>query len=197
MAGLPVVKPACCAQPWLRLAWACLACLASNNSNSSGFATAGRRRRPVVVAGPGQGKAGRAGKAGPGQTKPRLGTTGKPAKPKQFFVVFIGELQISHVYINDICVVHIEECQDLDRYHEIWSASGPYGSVQAHILPEWIVQGLGSLWDTSRALKMLGKSKNRGIRGLEEIPPISHFPLLPRFGCCNIFSAYGSTRCRG
>ena len=34
----------------------------------------------VVVAGPGQGKA---GKAGPGQTKPRLGTTGKPAKPKQ------------------------------------------------------------------------------------------------------------------
>ena len=29
---------------------------------------------------PGQGKA---GKAGPGQTKPRLGTTGKPAKPKQ------------------------------------------------------------------------------------------------------------------
>ena len=51
--------------------------------------------RPVVVAGPGkagqasrharQGKqAGRPGKAGPGQTKPRLGTTGKPAKPKQF-----------------------------------------------------------------------------------------------------------------
>ncbi len=37
----------------------------------------------AVVAGPGQGKA---GKAGPGQTKPRLGTTGKPAKPKQFFI---------------------------------------------------------------------------------------------------------------
>ena len=34
----------------------------------------------VVAAGPGQGKA---GKTGPGQTKPRLGTTGKPAKPKQ------------------------------------------------------------------------------------------------------------------
>ena len=34
----------------------------------------------VVVAGPGQGKA---GKIGPGQTKPRLGTTGKPAKPRQ------------------------------------------------------------------------------------------------------------------
>ena len=36
----------------------------------------------VVVAGPGQGKA---GKTGPGQTKPRQGTTGKPAKPKQDF----------------------------------------------------------------------------------------------------------------
>ena len=35
----------------------------------------------VVVAGPGQGKAGKAGETGPGQTKPRLGTTGKPAKP--------------------------------------------------------------------------------------------------------------------
>ena len=49
--------------------------------------TAGRRRRPaVVVAGTIQGKAGKpgkagkAGKTGPGQTKPRLGTTGKPAK---------------------------------------------------------------------------------------------------------------------
>ena len=45
----------------------------------------------VVVAGtiqgkagkPGKaGKAGKAGKTGPGQTKPRLGTTGKPAKPR-------------------------------------------------------------------------------------------------------------------
>ena len=34
----------------------------------------------VVVAGPGQGKA---GQTGPGQTKARPGTTGKPAKPKQ------------------------------------------------------------------------------------------------------------------
>ena len=43
---------------------------------------ASRRRRPVViVAGPGQGKASKAGKTSPGQTKPRLGTTGKPAKP--------------------------------------------------------------------------------------------------------------------
>ena len=32
----------------------------------------------VVVVGPGQGKAGMAGKTGRGQTKPRLGTTGKP-----------------------------------------------------------------------------------------------------------------------
>ena len=45
----------------------------------------------VVVAGTIQGKAGKpgkagkAGKTGPGQTKPRLGTTGKPAKPKQGF----------------------------------------------------------------------------------------------------------------
>ena len=56
----------------------------SSNNNSSGEAAAGRRRRPVVVAGPslaiGQGKA---SKTGPGQTKPRLGTTGKPAKPRQ------------------------------------------------------------------------------------------------------------------
>ena len=80
---------ACCAQPWLGLAWACLACLASNN-NSGGAAAAGRRRRPVVVAGPGQGKA---GKAGPGQTKPRLGTTGKPAKPKQFQARFQARFQ--------------------------------------------------------------------------------------------------------
>ena len=76
---------ACCAQPWLGLAWACLACLAlawSSNNNrppsaaGSGFAAA-------VVAGPslarGQGKA---SKTGLGQTKPRLGTTGKQAKPK-------------------------------------------------------------------------------------------------------------------
>ena len=48
--------------------------------------TTGRLRRLVVVAGAIQGKAGKpskagkAGKTGPGQTKPRLGTTGKPAK---------------------------------------------------------------------------------------------------------------------
>ena len=48
----------------------------SSNNNSGGEAAAGRRRRPVVVAG-------KAGKTGPGQTKPRQGTTSKPAKPRQ------------------------------------------------------------------------------------------------------------------
>ena len=67
---------ACCAQPWLGLAWACLACLASNN-NRPPSAAGGGFAAAVVVAGPGQGK------AGPGQTKPRLGTTGKPAKPNK------------------------------------------------------------------------------------------------------------------
>ena len=40
------------------------------------LAAAGGLAAAVVVAG-------KAGKTGPGQTKPRLGTTGKPAKPKQ------------------------------------------------------------------------------------------------------------------
>ena len=53
----------------------------------------------VVVAGTIQGKAGKpgkagkAGKTGPGQTKPRLGTTGKPAKPKQFQARFQARFQ--------------------------------------------------------------------------------------------------------
>ena len=78
---------ACCAQPWLGLAWACLACLAlawSSNNNRPPSAAGGGFAAAVVVAGPGQGKA---GKTGPGQTKPRQGTTGKPAKPKQDFGV--------------------------------------------------------------------------------------------------------------
>ena len=62
---------ACCALPWLGLAWACLACLASNNNSGGGAAAAGRRRRPVVVAG-------KASNTCPGQTKPRQGTTSKP-----------------------------------------------------------------------------------------------------------------------
>ena len=78
---------ACCAQPWLGLAWA----------------------RPVVVAGTIQGKAGKpgkagkAGKTGPGQTKPRLGTTGKPAK--QF------------------------RAEKTCRKHQKWHESGPGASV--------------------------------------------------------------------
>ena len=81
--------------------------------------TTGRRRRPVVVAGAVQGKAGKpgkagkagkagkvgkpgkAGKTGPGQTKPRLGTTGKPAKQfradnlPDFFFIFLGVPKMS------------------------------------------------------------------------------------------------------
>ena len=67
---------ACCAQPWLGLAWACLACLAlawSSNNNRPPSAAGGGFAAAVV--------AGKAGKRGPGQTKPTLGTTGKPAKP--------------------------------------------------------------------------------------------------------------------
>ena len=48
----------------------------------------------IVAAGPGQGKAGKAGKTGPGQTKPRLGTTGKPAKPKAIFFDQDGNREI-------------------------------------------------------------------------------------------------------
>ena len=33
---------ACCAQPWLGLAWACLACLASNNNNNNNDCIMGR-----------------------------------------------------------------------------------------------------------------------------------------------------------
>ena len=55
----------------------------SNNNNRPPSAAGGGFAAAVVVAGPGQGKA---GKAGPDQTKPRLGTTGKPAKPKQGFI---------------------------------------------------------------------------------------------------------------
>ena len=54
----------------------------NNNRPGGGFATA-VVVVVVVVAGPGQGKVAKAGKIGLGQTKPRLGTTGKPAKLKQ------------------------------------------------------------------------------------------------------------------
>ena len=55
----------------------------SSNNNRPPSAAGGGFAAAVVVAGPGQGKAGKAGETGPGQTKPRLGTTGKPAKPRQ------------------------------------------------------------------------------------------------------------------
>ena len=48
----------------------------SSNNNRPPSAADGGFAAAVVVAG-------KAGKTGPGQTKPRLGTTGKPAKPRQ------------------------------------------------------------------------------------------------------------------
>ena len=66
------------------------------------------------------------------------------------------------------------------RNHEKLSESGPYGSVWGHIQPESIPRVLGSLWDTSRALKPPRKTKNPGFRGLGEIPPIS--PYYPSLG---------------
>ena len=69
---------------------------------------------------------------------------------------------------------------ELDKNHEDWSESGPYGSVWDNIQPEWILQGLGSLWDSSRALKPPGKIKIVGIQRLAEIPPIR--PYFPGLG---------------
>ena len=50
--------------------------------------------RPAVVAS-------EAGKTGPGQTRPRQGTTGKPAKPKQFSVSIqqIYSLHIAYIQV--------------------------------------------------------------------------------------------------
>ena len=69
-----------------------------------------------------------------------------------------------------------ESCQN----QGIWSEPGPHGSVWGHIQPEWILQGLGSLWDASRTLKAPGKIKNRQIRELGEFHPIS--PYYPGLG---------------
>ena len=80
---------------------------------------------------------------------------------------------------------------ELDRNHEHLSESGPYGSVWVHIQPESIPRGLGSLWDTSLALKRPGKIKIVGIRRLAEIPPIRpHFPGL-RNSILSLLSAAG------
>ena len=54
----------------------------SSNNNRPPSAAGGGCAAAVVVAG-------KAGKTGPGQTKPRLGTTGKPAKPKQAALGFL------------------------------------------------------------------------------------------------------------
>ena len=63
----------------------------SSNNNRPPSAAGGGCAPAVVVAGPGQGKA---GKTGPGQTKPRQGTTGKPAKPKQDFEVVLTKARL-------------------------------------------------------------------------------------------------------
>ena len=73
----------------------------------------------------------------------------------------------------------------------IWSEPGPYGSVWGHILPEWILQGLGSLWDASRALKPLRKIQKSWFSGFKGNSP--YFPLLPRFGPVTVAAA---GRCR-
>ena len=80
---------------------------------------------------------------------------------------------------------------ELDKNHENLSESGPYGSVWDNIQPEWILQGLGSLWDTSRALKPPGKIKIVGFRRLAEIPPIR--PYFPGLGN-RILSLQGGRR---
>ena len=59
---------------WPGPVFACLALAWSSNNNRPPAAAGGGFAAAVVVAG-------KAGKTGPGQTKPRLGTAGKPAKP--------------------------------------------------------------------------------------------------------------------
>ena len=102
----------------------------------------------------------------------------RPPRTSGLCVFHTETLCVCHT--ETLCVDHIQECQNLDKNHEIWSESGPYGSVRAHIQPESIPQGLGSLWDTSRALKPPEKIKNPGFRGLGEIPPIP--PYFPGLG---------------
>ena len=41
-----------------------------------------------------------------------------------------------------------------------------YGSVWVHFRTEWILRGLGSLWDISRALKPSKDAENNGFKGL-------------------------------
>ena len=60
------------AATWPHLAWSSI--------NNGGEAAAGRQRRPVVVAGPGQGKAGKAGETGPGQSQVKAQQASQPSQ---------------------------------------------------------------------------------------------------------------------
>ena len=91
----------------------------SSNNNRPPSAAGGGFAAAVVVAGPGQGKA---GKTGPGQTKPRLGTTGKPAKPKQ------SSVSIEQIYSLYRAYIQVEECQ-------IWDKIMKIGPNQVHMAP--------------------------------------------------------------
>ena len=81
--------------------------------------------------------------------------------PHRHCVVLIQ--QIYNLYIANVEVVQIGECQVWEENHENGPETGPYGSVRAHIHTGWIPQALGSLWDASRASKRFGKSKNPGF----------------------------------
>ena len=79
----------------------------SSNNNRPPSAAGGGFAAAVVVAG-------KAGKTGPGQTKPRLGTTGKPAKPnaKQGGFInqkFPGGVLIAEGFINPKLRLDVED----------------------------------------------------------------------------------------
>ena len=104
----------------------------SSNNNRPPSAAGGGFTAAVVVAGPGQGKA---GKAGPGQTKPRLGTTGKPAKPKQAIL----RLDLKNFDEN------VQKLVKVGLDVPIWDPIPPIRSKIA----------LRIHWNTSRPLKLL------------------------------------------
>ena len=62
------------------------------------------------------------------------------------------------------------------------------------IQPESIPQGLGSLWDASRALIPPGKLKVLSFRALGEIPPIFPYSPLWGIGSYPLLSAAGAIR---
>ena len=71
---------------------------------------------------------------------------------------------------------------DIGQNHEIWSESGPYGSVRADTLPESTPYGLGCLQNASSPPKSLRKSKIPGIPGFRDfcgfLLIIPYFPDL-------------------